>query len=47
MAVEARRPFVGNGMWVTSVVDPDGYQLYFESRTDAPEESIYEEDARS
>ena len=34
-----KAPFVGNGMWVTSLVDPDGYQLYFESRTDAPEET--------
>jgi lactoylglutathione lyase len=37
--VEATRPMVGNGMWVTQVVDPDGYQLFFESVTDAPEES--------
>ncbi|HEV8267519.1 MAG TPA: VOC family protein [Thermoanaerobaculia bacterium] len=37
--VEAKRPFVGNGMWVTEVSDPDGYALTFESRTDAPEES--------
>jgi hypothetical protein len=39
--VEAKRPFVGNAMWVTSVSDPDGYQLYFESPTDEPEETIY------
>jgi len=37
--VDAKRPFVGNAMWVTSMSDPDGYQLYFESVTDAPEES--------
>ncbi|HEX2122237.1 MAG TPA: VOC family protein [Thermoanaerobaculia bacterium] len=37
--VAAKRPFVGNGMWVTSLSDPDGYQLHFESETDAPEES--------
>jgi len=37
--VEAQRPFVGNAMWVTSVKDPDGYDLLFESPTDAPEES--------
>lgn len=43
--VEAKRPFVGNRMWVTSVTDPDGYALYFESFTDAPEESVYEEEA--
>jgi lactoylglutathione lyase len=41
--LEARRPFVGNGYWVTSVVDPDGYELYFESITDAPEETEYSE----
>ena len=42
-SVEAKRPFVGNAMWVTGVADPDGYQLYFESPTDAPEESEYTE----
>ena len=39
--VNAQRPFVGNGLWVTNVVDPDGYKLCFESPTDAPEESVY------
>jgi lactoylglutathione lyase len=39
--VSAGRPFVGNGMWVTSVQDPDGYRLYFESPTDVPEETVY------
>ena len=34
-------PFVGNGMWVTSVTDPDGYRLEFESLTDVPEETVY------
>jgi len=37
----ARRPFVGNGMWVVSLEDPDGYNLHFQSPTDAPEESEY------
>jgi hypothetical protein len=41
--VETKRPFVGNGMWVTSLTDPDGYELHFESATDAPEESEYTE----
>jgi lactoylglutathione lyase len=41
--VEAKRPFVGNAMWVTSVTDPDGYRLDFESPTNAPEESEYED----
>jgi len=41
--IQATRPFVGNGMWVTTVIDPDGYVLEFESFTDAPEESEYTE----
>ena len=41
--IAAKRPFVGNGMWVTSVQDPDGYRLEFESVTDAPEETVYSE----
>jgi lactoylglutathione lyase len=39
--IEAARPFVGNGMWVTSITDPDGYRIDFESYTDVPEETIY------
>jgi catechol 2,3-dioxygenase-like lactoylglutathione lyase family enzyme len=39
--VGASVPQVGNGMWVTSLRDPDGYSLLFESVTDAPEESTY------
>ena len=38
-----QRPFVGNRMWVVPVTDPDGYRLEFESPTDAPEESEYED----
>lgn len=34
-------PFVGNRMWVTSLQDPDGYRLDFESSTDVPEETKY------
>ena len=41
--IEANRPFVGNGMWVTSLADPDGYQLHFESVTDVPEETVLPE----
>ena len=41
--IEAKRPFVGNRMWVTSLIDPDGYRLHFESLTDAPEESVLSE----
>lgn len=39
----ATKPFVGNAMWVTSLADPDGYRIDFESYTDAPEESELEE----
>ena len=41
--IEAARPFVGNSMWVTSVSDPDGYRIDFESYTDAPEETVFSE----
>jgi len=41
--ISAKRPFVGNGMWVTSVQDPDGYKLEFESFTDVPEETVFSE----
>ena len=41
--IHASKPFVGNGMWVTSLSDPDGYRLAFESATDAPEETEYSE----
>ena len=41
--VEVTRPFVGNGMWVTRVADPDGYDLHFESPTDVPEETLFSE----
>lgn len=41
--IQAKRPFVGNGMWVTSMQDPDGYKIEFESSTDVPEETEYSE----
>jgi len=34
-------PFVGNNLWVVEVIDPDGYKLFFESKTDVPEETTY------
>ena len=37
--VDASEPVVGNRMWVTSIADPDGYNLSFESPTDVPEET--------
>jgi lactoylglutathione lyase len=39
--LEVARPFVGNNLWVTSAVDPDGYRLAFESPTDVPEDTVY------
>jgi lactoylglutathione lyase len=41
--IEAKRPFVGNGLWVTSVQDPDGYKLEFASPTEVPEETVFQE----
>ena len=41
----AARPYVGNDLWVTSLTDPDGYRLDFESPTDVPEETVYPERA--
>ena len=32
--IEASEPQVGNAMWVTSLSDPDGYRIHFESATD-------------
>ncbi len=42
--LKPRRPFVGNAMWVVDLADPDGYRLEFESPTDVPEETEYEEE---
>ena len=39
--IKASRPFVGNGMWVTPLSDPDGYRIEFESLTDVPEDTQY------
>jgi lactoylglutathione lyase len=39
--VSAKRPFVGNGLWVTSMTDPDGYRIDFESPTDVAEGTDY------
>lgn len=41
--IEAQTPFVGNGLWVTKVIDPDGYQLFFESPTNVPEGTVLSE----
>jgi lactoylglutathione lyase len=39
--IAVKQPFVGNRMWVTSLLDPDDYRLHFESPTDSPEETVY------
>lgn len=41
--IPASEPFVGNKMWVTSLSDPDGYHINFESFTDVPEETKFSE----
>ena len=38
-ALDPTEPVVGNSMWVTSLRDPDGYHVEFESMTDVPEET--------
>lgn len=40
--IPATIPEVGNRMWVTTLDDPDGYRLNFESATDSPEGTRYE-----
>ena len=37
--IHASEPQVGNAMWVTSLTDPDGYRIDFESKTDTPEDT--------
>lgn len=39
--IKASEPFVSNNMWLTSLRDPDGYSIEFESATDVPEETNY------
>jgi len=34
-------PFVGNNLWVVGLKDPDNYNIFFESPTDAAEETMY------
>jgi len=43
--IQASKPFVGNAMWVTSLSDPDGYRIDFESYTDVPEGTEYSGEA--
>jgi lactoylglutathione lyase len=37
--IDASEPEVGNGLWVTTIFDPDGYRLELESPTDVPEDT--------
>jgi lactoylglutathione lyase len=41
--IKTSLPFVGNNMWVVSLKDPDGYRIDFESFTDVPEGTEYDE----
>lgn len=43
--LKASRPFVSNGMWLTSLTDPDGFRLDFESDTDVPEGTRHGEES--
>ena len=44
--IHSQIPFVGNNMWVVGLTDPDGFQINFESMTDTPEGTVYDEKAR-
>ena len=37
--LDPSEPEVGNGLWVTHLVDPDGFKLSFESPTDVAEDT--------
>ena len=39
--ISAARPFVGHGLWVTSVTAPGGYRLDVESPAEVPEDTVY------
>lgn len=39
--IEATVPVVRNGLWATSLSDPDGYNMVFESATDVQEGTAY------
>src|SRR5687768_18532245 len=45
--LSASEPFVGNNMWVVGLKDPDGYNIFFESPTDTPEETKYSDWAKT
>ena len=37
--INAAEPVVGNRLWVTTIINPDGFEVNFESPTDEPEET--------
>jgi lactoylglutathione lyase len=37
--LHASEPEVGNSLWVTTLLDPDGYRVEFNSPTDTPEDT--------
>lgn len=39
--IDVNEPVVENGLWVIKLIDPDGYNLLFESETNVPEETRY------
>jgi predicted lactoylglutathione lyase len=39
--VNASQPIVHNGLWTTSLSDPDGYRIVFESATEEPENTVF------
>jgi hypothetical protein len=38
---ETEQAMVGNALWVTDLLDPGGYQLSFQTPTDAPEDTEF------
>ena len=41
VGLDCPKPFVGNGLWVVALEDPDGYRIEFQSPTDVPEGTTY------
>ena len=41
--IPAGKPFVGNRMWVSSLSDPIGHRLEFESPTEVAEDTQFQE----
>jgi catechol 2,3-dioxygenase-like lactoylglutathione lyase family enzyme len=43
--IQSGKPFVGNAMWVTTLLDPDGYKIHFVSPISVPEGTEFAEPA--